>query len=52
MAALEVRVDPASFELEEIAVRARKSDIEVEALSLAWMPWALGDAGDAVPLAE
>ncbi len=43
VAALEVRIDPAQFELDELSVRAKKSEIEVEPLTLAWVPWELED---------
>ncbi len=52
VAALEVRIDPASFELDEVSVRAKKSSIAVEKLTLAWMPWALLDDGTVTPLSE
>ena len=44
------RIDPASFELTEVPVAPRKSDIAVEHLALAWTPWRVDSTGIAEPL--
>jgi hypothetical protein len=48
--ALEAAVDPTSFELAEVRVAPRKSDLAVERLALAWTPWRVDSTGIAEPL--
>jgi len=43
-------IDPDTLELEELAVRPRKSDITISAMGLAWTPWKVDSSGIAEPL--
>ena len=49
-AELRAPADPASFDLQEITVAPRKSDLNVERVALAWTPWSVDSAGIAEPL--
>jgi hypothetical protein len=40
---------PAEFHLEELPVRPRKTDLQVQQLSLIWLPWRIGAEGVAEP---
>lgn len=42
---LEASYDPQALELEEHEVTPRKSDIEVQDVSLVWTPWFVDGAG-------
>jgi len=44
--------DPATLELESLAIRARKSDSSVGRIALVWTPWRVGPDGIAVPLTQ
>jgi hypothetical protein len=48
-AALELDVDPTAIELEEKVIRPRKSDVEVEPVTLVWTPWSVSPEGIAEP---
>jgi len=52
VAELEETPDPASFDVEERPLRARKGDLSVAPVTLVWTPWALGADGTATPLLE
>jgi hypothetical protein len=39
------RLDPSMLEVEEYAVRPRKSDIEIEPVGLVWTPWSISSEG-------
>ena len=52
LAELEGSPDPASFELQERALRPRKGDLGVEPVQLVWTPWAIDSSGRATPLFE
>jgi hypothetical protein len=43
------RLDPTALEIEEFAVRPRKSDIEVDRPVLVWTPWTVSSDGIAEP---
>jgi hypothetical protein len=43
-------VDPDSFELDEKAIRPRKSDLTLSRSALVWTPWRVGEDGIAEPL--
>jgi hypothetical protein len=45
--ALHSRFDPTSEPMETIALRPRKTDINIRTLALAWVPFWNGDSGDA-----
>ena len=47
---LRAPADPAAFELKEVVVAPRKSDLNVERVALAWTPWSVDSAGIAEPL--
>lgn len=47
---VEASFDPEGLELEEIAIRPRKSDIIVHDIALTWGPWRVGPKGIAEPL--
>ena len=47
--ALRDPVDPASFELDHMPQRPRKSDIAVSSLRLVWLPFKVGRSGIAEP---
>jgi len=47
---VEAAVDPAQFELTELSIPPRKSDLALRALGLAWTPWAVEADGSAQPL--
>ena len=40
---------PESLKLEEIAVRPRKTDVKVEAVSVVWVPWLAAADGTLQP---
>ena len=42
--------EPARFPITELTVRARKADVAIDRLVLAWTPWAAGAGGAASPL--
>jgi hypothetical protein len=42
---LEGRSDPTTEQLEQVLIRPRKSDINVDALGLVWMPYWQEDSG-------
>ncbi len=44
--AVGARFDPAAFDLSPDEVRPRKSDIDVQSVILAWMPWFVSDDGE------
>ncbi|WP_425397344.1 ATP-binding protein [Aeoliella sp.] len=46
---LRAEYDPDQLELEEVAVKPRKSDIDVRDLSLAWLPYFVDAEGTRVP---
>lgn len=41
--------DPAKIELDEIIIKPRKSDIDVEGAALAWLPWIIDEKGRKIP---
>ena len=41
-----------NLEFEELAVKTRKSDIEIVSTSLVWLPWAVDENGNGKPLFE
>jgi len=45
LAGLKQPVDPTEFELEEVVIRPRKSDLLVENVLLIWCPWSVDHAG-------
>ena len=46
LAEVEDTAADAAFEVEELRVRARKADLEVDRLSLVWVPYRLGASGE------
>ncbi|UCF66116.1 MAG: ATP-binding protein [Acidobacteriota bacterium] len=48
-ASIQESYDPAALELDAETIRPRKSDISVDRLVLAWVPWTLGVDGLAMP---
>jgi hypothetical protein len=52
VAQLQVDLDPAQWELEEIPIRPKKSDITITRLNLAWTPWLKGSDGSSIPAWE
>ncbi|MDJ0785158.1 MAG: DUF87 domain-containing protein [Myxococcota bacterium] len=48
-AEVEAEIDDAGIELEEVVVRPRKTDVEVERLALVWMPWWKKSDGGLIP---
>jgi hypothetical protein len=49
VAALEGGVDASALPLEEVVVRARKTDLVVQPVALAWTPWRAGAGGALLP---
>ena len=47
---LEEKLDPANFELEDLSVRPRKSDIQIQRVALVWTPWHVDSSGIAEPI--
>jgi hypothetical protein len=47
---VETAIDAAQFDLTELLVPPRKSDLAVCAFGLAWVPWAVGEDGVSQPL--
>ncbi len=43
---------PESIELESLSLKPRKSDLQVDSLQVAWMPWDVDSAGMAKPAYE
>jgi hypothetical protein len=50
VAALEAKFDVEKLVFEELAVRPRKSDIEIAKVALVWTPWCVDSSGIAEPL--
>jgi hypothetical protein len=51
IAELKLEYQAARYDLEEIVIRPRKSDISVSAPVLLWRPWAVDESGIAEPMA-
>lgn len=49
LAAIDLGADPATMELETVALKPKKANIKVRALVLAWMPYAVEPGGTASP---
>ena len=52
VAKLEDGVDDTTLELDELVVRPRKTDIQVERIGLLWMPWWQHADGRTLPAFE
>ncbi len=50
LAKLEAALDPATLQLEQVAVQPKKSDITVQQVVFAWVPWSLSSDGKWNPL--
>jgi hypothetical protein len=50
LTALESSFDPVLFQLETIELKPQKSDVEVDEVSLVWLPFRIGAGGDAEPI--
>jgi hypothetical protein len=49
---VDARFDAQRIGLERIEIKPRKSDIEVDSVTLAWLPWSVNEQGRAEPLYE
>jgi hypothetical protein len=52
LADLDITYQPASLQLDKLAIKPRKTDIEIDGVALAWLPYRLNAEGAPTPLYE